>query len=582
MRFAAANIRQSEADGPEPVDQRAPGADYPAVSQLDQSIEAYRRYIADIESGGATDLSAKAMAGLYCNLANAALGHGDLTLAAANYKSALRLAPQLPGAWCNLGTVYVREGYAEQAIAFYLQALSIDRGHWPSRTNLAQALIATKQFAIALALLVELTTERPDDASVRKELGKLHLELNDVDLALECFNQAAALNPYDAETIYWIGGLRQQKGELEAAAAAYLVACDLQPLIKRPATDRTASLQVLVLYAPFAGNTPPGYLLQGSAYETNTLAVLDGREYDLGLMRQSGQVVVNLISDADQAEEVLPTVAFLVDRLGMPIVNHPEKILRTTREGVARLLDGIPGCRIPKILRYVSDDTGLPTLRDAIAAFAMPMLVRPAGTHGGDDFEKFESLDEIAAFVGQHPGCDHYLIEYVDYRSLDGYFRKYRFVFIGGEILPYHLAIGTDWKLHHDNTRMADFLWMQREEEMFLADPTSTFNAGHYEVLRTIGEVVDLEYFGIDCGLDAEGNIVVFEANASMLVHAHNEKFPYKAPYVQRIKASFDGLLQRLANGSAGARIDELLSQLNRQANLVDRFPSYQSQLDLA
>ena len=32
------------------------------------------------------------------------------------------------------------------------------------------------------------------------------------------------------------------------------------------------------------------------------------------------------------------------------------------------------------------------------------------------------------------------------------------------EILPYHLAIGNDWKVHHLSTDMVNQPWMQREE----------------------------------------------------------------------------------------------------------------------
>jgi hypothetical protein len=32
-----------------------------------------------------------------------------------------------------------------------------------------------------------------------------------------------------------------------------------------------------------------------------------------------------------------------------------------------------------------------------------------------------------------------------------------------------------------------------------------------------------------------------------MLVHQHNEKFPYKAPYVERIKLAFEAMLAKMA-----------------------------------
>jgi hypothetical protein len=42
---------------------------------------------------------------------------------------------------------------------------------------------------------------------------------------------------------------------------------------------------------------------------------------------------------------------------------------------------------------------------------------------------------------------------------------------------------------------------------------------------------VGLDYFGIDCSLDRDGDVVIFEVNASMLIHPHRES-------VQTVKSS--------------------------------------------
>jgi glutathione synthase/RimK-type ligase-like ATP-grasp enzyme len=308
---------------------------------------------------------------------------------------------------------------------------------------------------------------------------------------------------------------------------------------------------VLALYAPFAGNTPTEYLFKDPAYDTDTLALFAAREYDVEPMGRDVQVVVNLISDADQAKSLLPQAADLVDRLGKPTINHPGKIQRTTRDAVAELLAGIPGSGIPKALRHQAGADCSAAALQAALPFPFPVLARPVGTHGGDDFEKMEAADALAAFLSQHPEIDHYLIEYIDYRSADGFFRKYRFIFVDDQILPYHLAISNDWKVHHVSTDMVNQQWMQQEEEAFLNDPAIVFNPGHYEVLRAIRQRIGLEYFGIDCGLDRSGNLVVFEVNASMLVHERNDDFPYKAPFVIRIKTAFDAMLRKFAASGA-------------------------------
>jgi len=524
------------------------GLEHQAAGRIDDAIAAYQHGLeAGSESGAA---SAKEMTDIYFRLGNSWMIRGELEMAVASYKAALRILPNLTSCWSNLGNVYLRMDRAQDAIAVYLHAISLDPAHWPARTNLAEALIATRQYVIAKALLLELIAERPRDSQIRNRLGKVHFNLGEADRAIECFEQAMALDPADADSSYWIGSIKQTVGELEAAETAYAHAAKLQPLIRRPACKSPAEFRVLAFYAPFGGNTPTEYLFESASYDVNTLPVMADNAYDVERLRSEGEVIVNLLSDADQGNAELSIAAELMDGLARPVVNHPRKVQRTTREAVAGLLEGIAGCRIPKILRFAAGcEAAVEALRSEVAR-TLPVLVRPAGTHGGDDFEKIESAADLDALLQRTPATDHYLIEYVDYRSADGYFRKYRFIFVNGEILPYHLAIGADWKVHHDSTDMAGHAWMQREEEAFLNDPAAVFGPAHFEALHAIRNAIGLEYSGIDCGLDGAGQLVVFEVNASMLVHRHNEAYPYKAPAVLRIKQAFDAMLQKLAQGT--------------------------------
>jgi tetratricopeptide (TPR) repeat protein len=428
----------------------------------------------------------------------------------------------------------------------FSSADKLNPADWASRTDLVEALMATKQYLVARPLLQELLEERPQDGQIQHQLGKVCFELNETGSAIQHFEQAIVLNPNDADSRYWIGGIKQKMGYIEAAQAAYAEAAQIRPLIRHHAIKTPSDFRLLALYAPFSGNTPTQCLFKEATYDIDTLAFFGPSEPDISSLGDF-HVVVNLISDADQAEAMLSAALGLAEKLGKPIVNDPGKILRTTRDKVADLLFGIPACRVPRILRL---DAGIDVSAATIAAlvpFAFPVLARPAGTHGGDDFEKIESFDELARFLAQRPGADHYVIEYVDYASGDGHFRKYRFIFVGEEILPYHLAIGNDWKVHHISTDMANQPWMQHEEAAFLADPTAVFNSAHYQALGVIRERIELDYFGVDCGLDSEGDLVVFEANASMLVHDENANFSYKDPFVRVIKATFDAMLRNRA-----------------------------------
>jgi tetratricopeptide (TPR) repeat protein len=523
------------------------GLEHYASGRIDEAIGAYRRGLAAAEEEPPGVVSVETVSELHSNLGNASTVRGELEQAAENYKAALRLAPHLTPCWCNLGNIHLKTGKPQDAIRLYLQALTLNPGHWPSRTNLVQALMATQQYLLAKLLLTELIDERPQDATLHNRLGRLHFELNEPEDAIECFRQAAVLNPRDSDSLYWIGSIQQKIGEIEAAEAAYGEAAKIDPLIRRPATRFPAEFRVLALFAPFAGNTPTDYLFKDAVYDADTFALLACGEYDVELLKGDVQVVVNLISDADQAAELLPLAAELTDRLGKPTVNDPRKIQRTTRNTVANLLEGIPRCCVPKVLRQKAGaDLAIETLRAALSS-SSTILVRPAGTHGGDDLEKIEDPTKLAGLLAQRPDTDRYFIEYIDYRSADGYFRKYRFIFVDGQILPYHLAIADDWKLHHGSTDMANHPWMQSDEDAFLNNPAAVFSPAHFLVLREIRERIGLEFFGIDCGLDRSGDLVVFEANASMLVHDHNEQFPYKTPFVLRIKSAFDAMLRKCA-----------------------------------
>jgi Flp pilus assembly protein TadD len=510
------------------------------------AIAAFRLGLAAAENAEGSE-SAETVAELHAKLGNAAASSGDFQLASLNYQAALKIAPHLTNCWCSFGDLYLRNGQHQRAIELYLQALKFNPRHWAARANMVQALMAAKQYLIAKAILIELRGERSYDASIHHLLGKTHFELNEMEPAIASFQEAVALNPKDSESINWIGALKQSLGDDAGAQAAYAESARIQPLIRRPAAKQPAEFRVLALYAPFGGNTPTEYLFQDAFFDTDTLALFAARDYDTAQLGQNIQLVINLVSDADQTAALLPLAAELADRFGLPTINHPRRVAQTTRDAVATLLQGIPGCRIPQALRLKAGADCTIAALEAMLPFTSAVLARPVGTHGGDDFEKLDDVAALSAFLSQRVDHDHYLIEYIDYLSADGHFRKYRFIFIGDEILPYHLCIGRDWKLHHINTDMAHQPWMQQEEAAFLENPAVVFGPRQFQALQAIRERIGLDYCGIDCALDASGNVVVFEVNASMLVHARNEGFLYKDPAVQRIKLAYDAMLRKLA-----------------------------------
>ena len=95
---------------------------------------------------------------------------------------------------------------------------------------------------------------------------------------------------------------------------------------------------------------------------------------------------------------------------------------------------------------------------------------------------------------------------------------------------------------------MANHAWMRAEEEAFVANPGSVFGPAAWDALRAIQAEIGLDYCGIDCALERDGKILVFEVNATMLVHAEDATpFAYKQPYISAIKRAFDAMLAKAA-----------------------------------
>ena len=93
------------------------------------------------------------------------------------------------------------------------------------------------------------------------------------------------------------------------------------------------------------------------------------------------------------------------------------------------------------------------------------------------------------------------------------------------------------------------------EEEAFLSDPVATIGTRGWTALEAIAAELGLDYAGIDCGIDADGRLVLFEANASMLAHLNDDPamFAYKHRYVPRIFDAMGRMVEaRLAAAADG------------------------------
>lgn len=446
-----------------------------------------------------------------------------------------------------------RDGQLDLVEPLLRQVLTVEPRHEIACLELARIQILGGRYDEAVDVLDPLASAPHASVEVHRRLALAHSFAGRANDALAHYRHALALQPNDGQLLHSIANLEQMLGLDDAAAATYRRAVEAKPLWTMPAAVSPPAFRVLWMFAPGAGNTPPDYFVSRAPFESSIFTVLKDVEYDIDLLRNHADVVVNLVSDVDQSRAILGTVETLTERIGRPVINHPQLIDGTDRASISTRLAGTPGCVVPHTRSLPAADL-LQTLDDdRLKELRFPLLVRRAGTHGGEDFEKVDDRTQLVAFLCGLGDAHCYVTPFVDYRSEDGFFRKYRFIFVGDDVLPYHLAIDGKWKIHHVTTPMADCPWMQDEERSFLADPWRVFGAQQQSALRAIRDAIGLDYFGIDCALTPSGEVVVFEVNATMLVHGKNESFPYKDEAVGRIRQRFHALLERTVRRALSA-----------------------------
>ena len=265
------------------------------------------------------------------------------------------------------------------------------------------------------------------------------------------------------------------------------------------------------------------------------------------------EVVFNAIGDADLAGPSAGIVRRFLDRCDRPVLNDPAHVARTSRHLTPVTLGDLQDVVAPATARISREAIARLGPRAAVAEAGLrpPLLIRPIGSHGGKGLERALGWDELEAAVAALGEQDLYVTAYHDYRSPDGLYRKGRVVFVDRRPFPYHWAISEHWMVHYDASGSGDHPGRRDEERRVLEDPAGMLGARAWAAVRRIGERLDLDYCGLDFSVLPDGRVLVFEANATMLVHPEDEAGPlaFKNPAVRAITDAFQARLEALAGG---------------------------------
>ncbi|MDE2395211.1 MAG: hypothetical protein KGM91_07195, partial [Burkholderiales bacterium] len=345
-----------------------------------------------------------------------------------------------------------------------------------------------------------------------------------------------------------LAAIHDARGEDEAARRCREQAYRLQRVFVEALDAPTRRLLVLCAGAA-AGNVPFETLLSSGR------SLLIKYAIDFAASAEDAalppfDLVFNAIGDADIAAPLAARLEGFAQRCRKPLLNHPVAVARTRRDRLPALLEGLDAAETAPCIRLDAAPANATDLRRLLEAAGLeaPLLVRPAASHGGLGLTRCESV--AAAFEALHAlGGAGYLTAFRDSRDPDGCWRKYRVVFVDREPLPYHLAISGAWMVHYRSAGMEGQAGRLAEEARFLADPEAALGAPAWAALREIGRRLDLDYAGIDFTLRPDGRLLVFEANATMLVHRERRDGPLarKNTAVQAIAEAFERRLRQVA-----------------------------------
>jgi len=123
---------------------------------------------------------------------------------------------------------------------------------------------------------------------------------------------------------------------------------------------------------------------------------------------------------------------------------------------------------------------------------------------------------------------------------------------VDGEIYPLHLAISSQWKVHYFTADMAERPEHRAEEAEFLADMKAVLSERGIAALERVRDALGLDYAGVDFAINVDREIVVFEANATMVVNPPDpdQRWTYRRDAADRIQGAVRKMLIKKAIGN--------------------------------
>lgn len=355
-----------------------------------------------------------------------------------------------------------------------------------------------------------------------------------------CADDASAM--LDLATVWQIRGQTALASELQWQALQLRQHYTLASNPARP------TLKLLAIVGPgdIMSNMPVEFLIDN---DVNRDIALEMLYLGKGLLTPSElpqhDLAIVAVCESAENQWLLAQLGEVMKYWPTPYINEPAAIAAMHREGQCQLLANIEGVLVSQAERMGREELeGLLNFADYPSHF-FPVIARPIGSHAGIGLKKLNQPGDVLDYLQSSTDEEFYVAPFIDYRSEDGKYRKFRVVMIGGQAMAAHMAVSSRWMVHYLNADMLDNAQHRAEEAEFMLKFDQEFAVRHRMALANIDRAVKLDYYSIDCAEMRSGELVVFEVDSGAVVHSMDpvEKFPYKPPQMRKVFSAFRNLV---------------------------------------
>lgn len=194
---------------------------------------------------------------------------------------------------------------------------------------------------------------------------------------------------------------------------------------------------------------------------------------------------------------------------------------------------------------YHNDDlarwaaSGIPCARSQMIdgiELRYPVILRRNGVHRGRGVALARTPDEARGLIAgrlerwQQSGDENdspydMAVEYIDTRSTDGYFRKYRSYVVGERVIACHLMHGRDWMVNFDTLESTEATRAEHKRFVIDGEPRA-------DLMRAAATALGAEIVGLDYSIMPDGRYIFWEANR--LVNMAGDQTGYEHLKVRR------------------------------------------------